>query len=350
MGGGEIDWQRVRRVLIVKLRSIGDTVLSTPSLISLKRAAPDVEVDILLEERIAPVLDGFEFVDNVLTVGRTAADRLRTAMELRRRKYDVAFNLHGGTTAALLTRASGARHRYGMADYQYPFLHNHRASSAAEIWGRTVTHSAEQQLALLKFAGVPLPTPLPRTHLAVPDAAAAEIERRLTPLIGDRRFALMHPGTQLETKQWPTVNFARTAEFLVGKGLAVVAVGSQEERPILDELCRHSSVPIFAWEDLSLPETTAAAARAAIFIGNDSGMAHMAAAVRTPVVVIYGSSNRNHWSPWTDSPNEMVFREFHCQPCAGYTCNEFGEPRCILTIEPAQVFGAIDRLLETGTS
>src|SRR5580765_3699978 len=105
-GRGEIDWHKVKRVLVVKLRSLGDTVLSTPSLIALRRFLPEAEIDILLEDWVAPVLDGFEGV-NVVSMGKGTGERLRVARQLRGRNYDVAFNLHGGTTATFLTRASG---------------------------------------------------------------------------------------------------------------------------------------------------------------------------------------------------------------------------------------------------
>jgi ADP-heptose:LPS heptosyltransferase len=96
---------------------------------------------------------------------------------------------------------------------------------------------------------------------------------------------------------------------------------------------------------LSLPEITALASEASIFVGNDSGIAHIAAAVNTPTVVVFGSSNRNHWRPWTDAPNEIVFNAFECQPCPGYECKVYGEPKCILSVTTDQVVAAIDRVL-----
>ena len=113
---GAIDWTKVERVLVVKLRSIGDTVLATPSLIALRRFLPHAQIDILLEDWVAPVLDGFEAVNNVISVGKGSGERLRIARKLRRRKYDVAVNLHGGTTATFFVRASGARHRLAPSD------------------------------------------------------------------------------------------------------------------------------------------------------------------------------------------------------------------------------------------
>ncbi|MEO7658048.1 MAG: glycosyltransferase family 9 protein [Pyrinomonadaceae bacterium] len=339
----EIDWRKVERVLIVKLRSIGDTVLSTPSIIALRRFVPNAQIDILLEDWVAPLLAGFDAVDNVISVGKGSRERLKTALHLRRRGYDVAFNLHGGTTATFFTAATRARHRVGYADYQYSFLYNHLLSSASGFWQTEFTHSAEQQLALLGFVDVPV-TDRPKSRLTVTEDSLISVDAKLLSP-ADAAFALLHPASVFETKQWPIENFARTSEFLAGKGIYSVAVASKTETEILDRLKRESQVPILTFDDLTLPEITALASRAALFVGNDSGIAHMAAAVQTPTVVIFGSSNRNHWRPWTDAPNEMVFNELPCQPCAGYECKVFGEPKCILSVDRSSVFEAITTVL-----
>src|SRR5437868_10217038 len=141
------DWQSVKRVLVVRLRSTGDTVLATPSLDALRRFLPDAQIDILLESWVAPVLEGFDAVDNIITVERgSTASRARIAQRLRAARYDVAYNLHGGTTATLLIRASGAKHRVGFESYQYKRLLNHLAPPASDLWGMPKTHSVEQQL------------------------------------------------------------------------------------------------------------------------------------------------------------------------------------------------------------
>ena len=350
-----IDWKNVRRVLVVRLRSIGDTVLATPSLIALKRFLPDAEIDILLEDWVAPLLDGFDSVDNVLTVGKGSTSRLRTAWQIRRRKYDVVVNLHGGTTGTFFTFASGAPHRVGYTEYQYSFLYNHLLSSAADFFQKKQTHSAEQQLALLGFTGVPF-DPEQRTRLVATDAALESVKARLTAqvrttcvsgwVLNDRSdYALIHPTAAFATKTWPIANFARTADFLKDKGLQTIAVATKNERETLDTLSKESAAPIITLDDLTLPEITALASRAKIFIGNDSGIAHIVAAVNTPSVVIFGSSNINHWRPFTDAPNEIVYEPFACQPCPGYECREFGEPRCIQSVRVEQVTAAIDRVL-----
>src|SRR5215213_3595234 len=252
-----IDWAKVKRVLVVRLRSIGDTVLSTPSLIALRRFLPDAQIDILLEDWVAPVLEGFEAVDNVLTIERKSKkSRFEAARAIRRNKYDVAFNLHGGTTATFFVRVSGARHRVGFQHYSYKFLYNHLLSSALDFWHTETLHSAEQQLALLGFAGVPV-RDKPKSRLAVTEKARNSIEERLKPANPKSKIALLHPVAAFDTKQWATENFARIAEFLHEKGFQPVAVATKKEREVLENLKNLAAVPVLIFDDLSLPEITA---------------------------------------------------------------------------------------------
>ena len=307
----DIDWKKTNRVLVVRLRSIGDTVLATPSLVALRRFLPEAQIDILLEDWVAPVLQGFDAVDNIITVSRTAKKtRFATALKLRRNKYDAAFNLHGGTTATFFVRATGARARIGYDNYQYSFLYTHRAPDSKQFWHQEQVHSAEQQLALLGSVGVPV-LDKPKSLLAVTDSARSSIEKKLFEKskfqIPNSKFALLHPAAAFDSKQWATEKFARVAEFLFEKNFTPVAVAAPNERVILENLKQTARVPILAFDDLSLPEITALASRAELFVGNDSGIAHIAAAVETPAVVIFGSSNIHHWHPWTDVPNEIVY-------------------------------------------
>lgn len=345
----DIDWKSVRRVLVVRLRSIGDTVLSTPSAIALKRFLPNAEVDILLEDWVAPVLDGFDLIDRVVVTGDDFRSRLNAAREIRRRKYDVVFNLHGGPTSALFVQGSGAPHRVGYENYRWPAIYNHRLSSPSEFWQSEENHSAEQQLALLGFVGVPVED-RPSSRLVVTESALNSLAQKLadtsgSPLTDITPFALLHPAAAFETKQWDAAKFARVAEELANHGLRTVAVAAKGERPVLDALQTATDTPVITFDNLTLPEITALASEAELFVGNDSGIAHMAAAVKTPSVVIFGSSNRVHWRPWTDAPNEIVFESFHCQPCPGFECREFGDAPCIRNVTVESVTSAIDRVL-----
>ena len=347
LGPPRWNWAEVQRILLVRLRSIGDTVLATPCLYALKRFVPRAQVDIVLEDWVAPLLNGFEHVDNIITLQRkSTTSRARVARQLRSNRYDVVYNLHGGTTATLLTRASGAKHRVGYADYQYSSLHQHQAPSSASLWGRAKTHSVEQQLALLGWTGVPV-TDRPATRLAVTNESAAAVSARLhsTGLDEDSDFALIHPTAAFDTKQWSTEKFARLIEMLATQGLKSVVITAESEATVTAELQQHTSVPFTGVTNLSLPEVTALAARARLFVGNDSGIAHIAAAVATPAVVIFGSSNVDHWRPWATAPSETVREELDCQPCHGYYCEKFAQPECIQRVPVNKVVAAVERVL-----
>ena len=345
LGSARWDWSKVRKVLLVRLRSIGDTVLSTPSLFALRRFLPEAEIDILVEDWVAPVLDDHPHLDNVVVLERGGfTSRARVARQIRSTGYDVVYNLHGGTTATFLTRATGARHRVGFKSYQYAQLHNHQAPSPLLLWAQQKTHSVEQQLALLGWTGVPV-TDRPRTNVAVSADAARTVAERLEEAgLAERQIALIHPAAAFATKQWAAANFARVAESLAQRGFAPVAIVAPNEREILESLTNEASVPIVSF-DLSLPEVAALAARSQIFVGNDSGIAHIAAAVGAPSVVIFGSSNVAHWRPWNKAAAEVVVEQMPCQPCHGYFCEKFPQPECILRVPVERVVTAIDRVL-----
>jgi lipopolysaccharide heptosyltransferase II len=301
------DWNSIERILLIRLRSIGDAVLTTPSITALRRFLPDVQIDILLEDWVAPVLRGFDAADNIITFSPGTLARLKTARRLRQNRYDVIYNLHGGTTSTFLTYAAGARHKVGFGHYRYSFLYDHLSIPALDFWQSADLHSAEQQLALLGWTGVPV-SDRPRTSLTVQPGAAAAISEKLAGrgVLESERLALFHPAAAFASKQWAAGKFAQAARYLHEKGFTTVAVAAASEEPVLREVREASLLPVHTFADLTLPEITALAARAKIFVGNDSGIAHIAAAVDTPCVVIFGSSNVIHWRPYTGAPNDVV--------------------------------------------
>src|SRR5262249_20917946 len=156
--------------------------------------------------------------------------------ELRTQRYDVVYNLHGGTTATLLTRATGADHRVGFSHYRYARLHNHLAPPPTTLWERPVLHSVEQQLALIGWTGVPV-TDRPMPRLPINDAglrsAAEKLERAdFNKFPHSGPFAIVHPTAAFDTKQWATEKFARVCEHLARHGLLPVAIVSAKERHV----------------------------------------------------------------------------------------------------------------------
>lgn len=351
-----IDWSDARRVLLVRLRSIGDAVLMSACVRALREYAPGVEIDVVLEDWVAPLFSADVNINEIIVTTRRATmlERLKLIWKLRRKKYDVVFNLHGGTTATFLTNASAARYRVGFKNYQYGFLHNVAARESREIWGKAEIHSVEQQLALLATVGVPVNENI-ETYLSVTNESRASVRRKLeargiveNASCSKAKLAVLHPAAAFETKQWATENFARVAEYLYARGFSVVATATKKEAAVLQCLRAKSKVEVETFDDLSLPEVAALIKEADLFVGNDSGIAHIAAAVKTPLVVVFGSSNVTHWRPWLPNAQaafEVVRENLPCQPCAGYTCKEFAEPQCIKRVSVKRVIEAIGRVL-----
>jgi ADP-heptose:LPS heptosyltransferase len=282
----------------------------TPALGALKAWRPDIEVTVLSEPLSAPLIEGHPLVDKLIVVERSLASRARLISELRRKRFDVAFNMHGGTTATLIAKLSGARHSVGYAAYGLSRLLTARAPAPDLVLGRASIHSVEQQLALLHWAGVPWPDPVPRLTLQISPEAEASIRRRLKEAGLDKEYAVLAPAAAFESKRWRAEGFAAAARHLGERWdmqCAVIAGPGQED--LAREVAVLARSGTRAVVGLGLKEVVALTSLSRLFVGNDSGPMHIAAALRRPVVALFGSSDPRVWHPWTDSPYRIVGRQ-----------------------------------------
>jgi len=308
----ELPWDRIRRVLLIRLRSIGDTVLMTPCLTALKNWKPELRISVLSEALSAPLLEDHPQVDEVIVVerdGRWWSDgvrRWRLAKSLRERAFDAVFNLHGGTTATVLTYLSGAPERIGYQGYRYGWLHTRRAPDPPRIWQKAEIHSVEQQMGLLKWCGVPVETP-PPTSLRANEQAILSVRRRLAQIGLRGPFAVIHPAATHEAKRWSAYKFAQVVRYLAARyELPSIILAARHEGHITDAVKGFAGAAAHPITDLTLKEVIAVLHRAALFVGNDSGPAHIAAAVGCPVVVVFGASDPVVWRPWGTAPSAIV--------------------------------------------
>ncbi len=293
---------RIERVLLVRLRSIGDTVLMTPCITALKRWRPEIDVDVALEPFCAPLLEAHPDVRRVVTIDRSMRGRIGAIPGLRAAGYDLELNLNGGSTASLLGLASGAPVRVGFSGYQLPWLSNCRVTSSWDVWQRTDVHTVEHQLALIAGIGIPVDG-AGATSLRTSPAAAESVVSRLSDLgLSKQPFAVLHVEASLETKRWPAVEFAALASRLrEQRGMPAIVIG--QDRALVHQAAGSDGI---AMSDFSLAETMGLIERAALFVGNDSGPAHVAAAFARPLVVIFGPSNVDLWRPWSAGPWRVV--------------------------------------------
>ncbi len=319
-------------VVLVRLRSLGDTVLATPAFALLRRALPGADVQVVIEDRFAGLLVGQPDIDGVLTVPAKAGlrDKLRLVREIRSRRAALCLDMHGGTTAAWLTALSGARFRAGFAHFRQGWAYNVRIPRAQEVLGRAGdarVHTAEHHAAAV-------------AHLA---GSVAEVPRaRLGPAGEPCRqpYAILHTGATYATKRWKLGHFRELAgELRARHGLEPIFVAGPGERDVAADLSEFT-----VRKGLPLPELVALVSRSRLFVGNDSGPSHVASAFGVPCVTIFGSSDSAAWHPWR-TPHRVVETEWDCKPCPGDRCYAFDKPRCILTVEPAAVSRAVAELL-----
>jgi len=263
------------RVAVIRLRSLGDCVLSTPALHLLKQARPDLRIAVVVEDRFAAVFENHPDIDSVLPPRAGAVRKFAPAL---------CINLHGGTRSGRLTLLSGARFRAGFEIFRPGWIYNVRVPRAQETLGisRRV-HTAEHMASAMFYLGVPIGE-VPRARIHPPDGRS-----RYAP---DVPYAVIHPLAATPEKTWPSDGFLELARHLDrSMGLQPVFVGGPGE----------DLSPFAPWRTVSgapLGEIVKLMRDAAFFAGNDSGPAHVAAAFGVPQLVIFGPSDAEVWAPW----------------------------------------------------
>lgn len=310
------------RILIIKLRAIGDVILATPVIDNLRAAYPEAEIDFLTEPPAAPIVANHPALHDVLVFDRKADARwgglaynARFLAHLRRRRYDLVFDLFGNPRSALMARISGARHRVGFAFRGRKYAYNHVVPPRGDR-----IHEVLFNLDALQFLDIPIRTSRPRVELSTADRRFADDFWRRHGLEGQRVAGLNCSGGWY-TKRWPLASFARLGDRLVADfGLRILlpwGPGELTDVEQVRDLMQH--------EALVAPPTTllqlgAMLARLDLLVSNDSGPMHLAAATGTPVVGIYGPTRPELQGPWGEQHSFVRKEGLPCLGCNGVTC------------------------------
>lgn len=353
------------RVLLIRLRLIGDVVLSTPVIRALRRSFPDARLTYLVERDAAPVVLQNPHLDDVIVVERTRglwriADDLRLAWRLRRRRFDLVIDMHGGPRASWLAFATGARQRIGYDMPGRSWMYTRAVPRARELRPR---HSVLNQWDLLTAVEGWTPTTadpaVDGVEMPVDPGADRRIADRLAAagiLPGDE-LVVLHVSANNPFRRWPEPAFAELAAGLARGGprrRLVMSSGPSDRdaaRRISDgaraRLASDESARIVEFGDFDLAELRALIGRSRLFVGGDTGPLHVAATTATPVVAIYGPTLPVRSTPWrsTDIPTESIeVAGLPCRPCDQRVC-EPGDFRCLTTLKPDVVLAAAERAL-----
>ncbi|GAC1621901.1 MAG: lipopolysaccharide heptosyltransferase II [Ktedonobacteraceae bacterium] len=370
------------RILVVKLAGIGDLLLATPALRALRDTYPQAKIDLLVTPDSAGLLDGWNIIDEIIVLNKYLFDHLHQVLmhpdnlhqltplfqQLRHNHYDAVLLMHhltlpfGRLKYQVLTFAAGAKWRVGLDNGHGWFL-----NARVEDKGFGVMHEADYNLAIAEIVG----PAIRNRHLFVP---LSEAERRRAWHLVYENTAVsetaqpiiaMHPGSggYSTARRWAPERFAQLADTLFHDvGGQLLLVGGSEEVQLHQDIMgmMQSAMPVRSLAGKgNIKVTTAVLEVADLFVGNDAGLMHLAVAVNTPTVAIFGLSNHKAWGPYTgesDSKRATVVRlDLPCMPCF-YREHMLGTPEgcsvrdCLGLLEVDPVAVAARRMLrETKT-
>jgi lipopolysaccharide heptosyltransferase III len=346
---------RDARILVVALRRLGDVLLTTPLIRSVKRAFPDAAIDALVFAGTEGVLAGNSDLKNILTIPPRA--KLGATLSLLRRiakRYDLALSTQTGdrpTTLAVIAgrQSAGLLQADGLAASAKRFLLDRSCVTDPD------RHRVLDILRLSELLGIP---------------AAADVVCPLGPvrpgLVPAQSYAVLHAAPMFTYKRWSADGWRKLAAALRERGLATVVTGAASDRAYLDEVWQSGDQTgaITRLDGaLTWPELTAVIGAARAYIGPDTAITHLAAASGAPTVALYGPTDPRIWGPWPRGGLDrawassgtiqrrgnvwLVQNPLLCLPCQQEGCDRRldSHSQCLDTLTVAQVVSAVDEAL-----
>jgi heptosyltransferase-3 len=340
------------RILVVSLRRIGDLLLTTPLIRSLRRAWPESEIDVLVFSNISGIITGNPDINQVILMPPrpSAAESMRLFARLWRR-YDIAISTQSGDRPVAFAFAA-ARLRIGVTTDEDPWPARmlKRMALQRRVPFADKLHRVEQMLRLVDALGIP------RVPELVCPAAAPQ-----SPLPGTGGCAVIHASPMFAYKEWTRNGWLAVAAGLKERGIPIVAIGGpgEAERRYLAEIWNG----VVEFRQVGWSETMALLAKARVYIGPDTSVTHLAAASGCPTVALFGPMDPRVWGPWPvgglatpwaasgtiqNRGNVWIVQNpLPCLPCTFEGCERNIDSRsaCLDELAPAQVMVAIDRAL-----
>lgn len=334
-----------KRILIIKLRAIGDVVMATPVIENLRLAYPDAFLAFLTEEASADIVTGNPYLDEVIVLpvrtwrSLTLLTRWRAQARfyrsLRSRRFDLVIDLFGNPRSAILSLLSGAPHRLGYAfrarKYCYTKLIRPRGGEV---------HEVEFHLDAVRALGLPTPVSQPRVY--VPEQALQGVMSWMTAsgiVHGDRLIGL-NPGGGWSVKRWPTDRFAVLADRLVTEyGARIVLFWGPGEEALAEDIIRQMKHLPLCIPAVSLSEMAAFLKQLFLLVSNDSGPMHIAAALGVPTIGLFGPTNPFLQGPYGPSGRTVREESVACLGCNQVTC-AIGNI-CMTGLAPETVMAAV---------
>ncbi len=333
-----VDRSRVHRILVIKLRAVGDVLLSTVVTKNLRLAFPGARIDYLTEPPSVEVLNGNPFLDHVYVHDRMKMTGLKLVRLVRDQSYDMVIDLFGNPRTALITRLSGARYRVGFRfrgrAYAYNILTEPRGA---------IVHNTRFNLDALESAGIAIPDRNIYFHVTPEDDASVGAFLSEAGL-HERFLVAVNTGGGWYTKRWGLDRYAELADRFIDAYRATIVLtwgpGQLPEVEKVQALMKHKP---FIPPVTTLKQLGALLKRCRCVISNDSGPMHIAAAVGTPVLGIYGPTNPALQGPVGEQHVTVSKTGLACLGC-NYTKCPIGHP-CMLELTVDEVMAGVQQLL-----
>ncbi len=315
-----VDPRLVRRILVIKLRAIGDVLLSTVVLESLRSGFPDAIIDFLTERPSREVLEGNPLVDSVLVFDGKKDSGLGLILKVRRERYDLVIDLFGNPRSALVALGSGARYRvgyrFGWRQYCYNIVTEPRGN---------LVHNTEFNLDSVRRMGIPVVSSSPQFPLTQESNDFAEAFVAEKSLKGKFVVAL-NPGGGWPSKRWPLSHFAQLGDQLSEKYQAkIVLIWGPGEEGLASEIRRLMKAESILIPPTNLKQLGGILKRCNLLVTNDSGPMHIAAAVGSSVLAIFGPTNPEFQGPVTMKREIAQNHKLLCLGC-NFTHCPIGNP------------------------
>jgi heptosyltransferase-3 len=307
---------------------MGDCLLLTGPVRALKEEFRGFRVSVLVEPRFATCFDGNPDFDEVIHTG----SKLATSTKLLLRRFHAILNLHGGPTSFAYSCMAWGR-RIGGEQYRFAKLYNGLVPPPL-----STAHTVESTMEVFRWMGLRAEQ-VPALRYEPHAIEATRIQERLK----GRSYVVIHPGSIMSTKRWEPKRFAQVARDLAARGWTIVVTAGPGEEAFAGQVAREIDRSVILL-GLTIPELAELLRGARLYLGNDSGPMHLAAAVGTPTVAVWGSSDSRRWSPWSVE-HRVVQNPFECNPCPGYRCLVAPTPLCIESVTVDQVNQAVAELL-----
>lgn len=353
-----IDLSSLHRVLVIKLRHHGDVLLTSPVFSALKNHAPHLEVDALVYRDTAEMLTLHPAIAEVHAIDRNWKKQgvLRQSRaewqlfsRLRARQYDLIIHLTEHNRGAWLTRLLGVKHSVARripargGFWQQGFSHLYQSVPRGNS-----RHTVESNLDALRRIGL-YPQECERELTLVPgEEVTAGVKQRLAQAgLTDKGFIHIHPASRWQFKCWPTSQMTGLIAALQKQGHRIVVTAAPDESElamVAEILAPLGSAVVNFSGQLSLKQLAALTGMAKIFVGMDSAPMHIAAAMKTPVVALFGPSGEIEWGPW-QVPQRVLVSGHACRPCGNDGCGGSKVSECLGGISVERVLGAVSELL-----